>query len=98
MSKPILRIPLRIQPSSLQRPLQIIEDRNHIPSHLSLPTKGRGLKITRYPLPVVLEVSLRPLGKVQILVPLPMSVSQKRVEVLFDLGAAVVPLSRTSRG
>ena len=51
--KPVLRVPLRIQPRSLNSPLQIIQHRHHLPNHLSFPPSARSLHLSRHPLPVV---------------------------------------------
>ena len=91
MGQPVLGVPLRIQPSRLKRPLQVVEHRHHLPKHLSLPASRRSLNLRRHPLPEVLEVGLRPLGEIEVLVPLPLSVSQQRVEVLLDLRSDASP-------
>ena len=86
MRQPVLGIALGVQPSGLNRPLQIVEHRHDLPNHLSFPSAASArLNLSRHPLAEVLEVSLGPLGQIEVLVPLPLSVSQQRVEVLLDL-------------
>ncbi len=85
MGKSILGIPLRIETSSLKRPLQIVEHRQNPPKHFSFSPTGSGQNLSAHPLPEVLKISLRPLCEVQILVPLPLSVSEQCIEIFLDL-------------
>ena len=92
MCQPILRIPLRVQPSSLNSPLEVIENWHNLTQKLSFPSPSSSLNLRSHPLPIILEISLGPLGQVQILVPLPLCVRQQRLEISLDL------IRRISRG
>jgi len=57
------------------------------------------LKVSSDPLAEVLEVSLGPLGKFQILIPLFLRLSEKGIEVRFNLASpGLIGLSRGWRG
>jgi hypothetical protein len=57
------------------------------------------LKVSSYALAEILEVSLRPLSQFQILIPLLVSVSKQRVEVVLNgLSLSLIRLSRGWRG
>jgi hypothetical protein len=85
MRQPVLRVTFRIQPRSLQRPLQIVQHGQHIPRKLPLPASGSRLNIRGHPLPEVLEIGLSPLRQVQVLISLALRVSQQRIEIRLDL-------------
>ncbi len=69
--------------SSLKCPLQIVHSINHLTSNLSFPPNLCSLNVPSNPLPIILKISLSPLSQLQILIPLPLSVSQQGIEVLF---------------
>ena len=85
MGQPILRVPLGVQPSRLERPLQVVEDGHNVPEELALPASRRRLHLGAHPLAVVVEVGLCPLREFEVLVPLALGVRQQSVQVLFDL-------------
>ncbi len=70
MRQPVLGIPLGVQACSLNRPLQVIEHRQNVAKNFSFPLPRGGKHIRAHPLPVVLEIRFRPLGEVEVLVPL----------------------------
>ena len=83
MGQRVVAVALGIEPGGLQRPLEVIEDRDHAPSHLGLAAQRRGLNLRRHPLAVVLEVGLSPASDVEVLVPFRFGVSQELGEVLL---------------
>jgi len=91
MGEWILRIPLGIESGSRQRPLEIVEDRHHLANRFSFPPSARRLNLTRHPLAEVLEVGLGPLGKVEVLISLPASVSEKLIQIALDFISVIRP-------
>ena len=89
-ASPSSESPSGIEPGRLQRPLEVVEHRHHLPRQLRLPANRRGLHLSRHPLAIVLEVRLRPLRQFEVLVPLRLGVGQQRVEILLDLAIGLL--------
>jgi hypothetical protein len=96
MRQPVIGVSLRIKTRGLNSPLQVIQNRNHVPNDFSFPTPRGGQNLSTHPLTKVLEVSLRPFREIQILVPLPLGIGQQVIQVLFN--RVILCPRRFSRG
>jgi hypothetical protein len=85
MGQSIVGVSFGVQSSRLQRPLQIVKHRNYIPGKLPSPARVSRLQIRGHPLAKVFEVGFRPLGEIEVLIPLSLGVSEQPIEIVFDL-------------
>ena len=94
VSQCVVGVSFGVQTGSFYRSLKVVEHGHNLPKQVALPAGGCGLHLGRHPLAKVLEIGLRPLGQLQVLVPLPLRVLKQRIQIVLNL----VSLPRISRG